>query len=156
VKTGEIRDVRRPSATWEWISFGAILALVALQIVLFLYLVTIGWQFRSLMLPPGDPEIAVRTRTALENGVWLVVNVVAVAVYLLRRRRFGRYVLLAVLAVDLMNSLFAAFGFLRIADSTTAIQWLVAALVPLAALVLLWHQPSEPINSRKSQTPGGP
>ena len=98
----------------------------------------------------------VRTRTALENGVWLVVNVVAVAVYLLRRRRFGRYVLLAVLAVDLMNSLFAAFGFLRTADSTTAIQWLVAALLPLVALLLLWHQPSEPLNSQKSQTPGGP
>jgi len=90
-----------------------------------------------------------------ENGVWLFVNVMAVALYLVRRRQLGRYVLLAVLAFDLMNSLFAAFGFLLIADSTTAIQWLVAALVPLVGLVLIWHQPSEPFNAQKSQSLGG-
>ena len=155
MEKGEIRDVRRLSRAWGRVYFGAILALVALQILLFLYLVTVGWQLRTFTLPPGNPEIVVRTRTALENGVWLVVNVVAVAAYLLRRRRLGRYVLLAVLAVDLMNSLVAAFGFLRIADSPSAIQWLVVALVPLVALVLLWHQPSEPLNSQKSQAPGG-
>jgi hypothetical protein len=155
VKTGQIRAVRRPSGNREWISFGAILALVALQIILFLYLVTIGWQFRSLMLPPGDPEIVVRTRTVFENGAWLFVNLVAGTVYLLRRRQLGRFVLLAVLALDMINSLAAAFGFLLIADSTTAIQWLVAALVPLVALVLLWHQPSESFSSQKSQSLGG-
>lgn len=104
METSEIREDRRPSATWKRVSFGAILVLVTLQMLLFLYLVTVGWQFRSLMLPPGDPEIVVRTRTVFANGVWLGGNVVALAVYVLRRGRLGRYVLLAVLAVDLMNS----------------------------------------------------
>lgn len=148
METSEIREVRRPSATWERVSFGAILALVALQILLFLYLVTVGWQFRNLMLPPGDPEILVRARTVVANVVWLGGNVLAVTVYVLRRRQLGRYVLLAVLAFDLMNSVFAAFGFLLIDDSTTAVQWLAAGLMPLVALVLLWHQPSEEINAQ--------
>jgi hypothetical protein len=47
-----------------------------------------------------------------------------------------------------MNSVFAAFGFLLIDDSTTAVQWLAAGLMPLVALVLLWHQPSEEINAQ--------
>ena len=145
--TSEIREGRRRSTTWERVSFGAILALVALQILLFLYLVTIGWQFRNLMLPPGDPEIEVRTRTAFANGLWLSGNVVAVTVYLVRRRQLERYVLLAVLAFDLMNSVFAAVGFLLINDSTTAVQWLAAGLMPLVALALLWHQPREKINA---------
>lgn len=148
METSEIREVRRPSATRERASFGAILALVALQILLFLYLVTVGWQFRNLMLLPGDPEILVRARTVVANVVWLGGNVLAVTVYVLRRRQLGRYVLLAVLAFDLMNSVFAAFGFLLIDDSTTAVQWLAAGLMPLVALVLLWHQPSEEINAQ--------
>ena|SRR5579864_9225186 len=136
------------SATSERVSFLAILALVALQILLFLYLVAIGWQFRNLMLPPGDPEIVVRTRTAFANGAWLSMNVVAVALYLLRRKRFGWFALLTVLGFDLVNSVFAASGFLLSHDSTTAIQWLVAALIPLVALVLLWHQPGKDIQAR--------
>jgi hypothetical protein len=148
VETSEIREVRWPSATRERASFGAILALVALQILLFLYLVTVGWQFRNLMLLPGDPEILVRARTVVANVVWLGGNVLAVTVYVRRRRQLGRYVLLAVLAFDLMNSVFAAFGFLLIDDSTTAVQWLAAGLMPLVALVLLWHQPSEEINAQ--------
>ncbi len=148
METSETREVRRPSATWERVSFGAILALVALQTLLFLYLMTIGWQVRNLMLPPGDPEIVVRTRTAFANGVWLGGNVVAVAVYVLRRRQLGRYVLLPVLAFDLVNSVFAVVGFLLIDDSTTAVQWLAAGLMPLVALVLLWHQPGKEINAR--------
>jgi len=99
------------------------------------------------MLPPGDPEIVVRTRTAFANGVWLAGNVAAVGVYVLRRRQLGRYVLLAVLAFDLMNSVFTAVGFLRVDDSTTAVQWLAAGLMPLVALVLLWHQPGKEINA---------
>ncbi len=147
METSEIREGRQPSATWERFSFGAILALVALQILLFLYLVTIGWQFRNFMLPPGNPEIVVRARTVFANGVWLAGNVVAVAVYILRRRQLGRYVLLAVLAFDLMNSVFTAVGFLRVDDSTTAVQWLAAGLMPLVALVLLWHQPGKEIHA---------
>jgi|SRR5579864_3617930 len=136
------------SATWERATFLAILALVALQILLFLYLVTIGWQFRNLMLRPGDPEIVVRTRTVLANASWLFVNVVAVALYLLRRKRLGWFVLLTVLAFDLVNSVFAASGFLLSHDSTTAVQWLAAGLMPLVALVLLWHQPGKEIHAQ--------
>ena len=147
METSEIHEGRQPSATWERVSFGAILALVALQILLFLYLVTIGWQFRNLMLRPGDPEIVVRTRTAFANGVWLAGNVAAVGVYVLRRGQLGRYVLLAVLAFDLMNSVFTAVGFLRVDDSTTTVQWLAAGLMPLVALVLLWHQPGKETNA---------
>jgi hypothetical protein len=146
VGTSEIREVRRSSSTWKRVSFGAILALVALQILLFLYLVTVGWQFRNLMLPPA-PEIAVRIRTVVANGVWLGGNVLAAAAYMLGRRQVGRYVLLVVLAFDLVNSVFAAVGFLLIDDSTTAVGWLAAALIPLVAMVLLWHQPGEEINA---------
>jgi len=147
VGTSEVREVRRSSSTWERVSFGAILALVALQILLFLYLVTVGWQFKNLMLPPGAPEIAVRIRTVVANGVWLGGNVLAVAVYMVRRRQVGRYVLLVVLAFDLVNSVFATVGFLLIDDSTTAVGWLAAGLMPLVALVLLWHQPGVEINA---------
>jgi len=147
VETSEIREGRQPSATWERVSFGAILALIAVQILLFLYLVTIGWQLRNFMLPPGNPEIVVRTRTVFANVVWLAGNVVAVSVYILRRRQLGRYVLLAVHAFDLMNSVFTAVGFLRVDDSTTAVQWLAAGLMPLVALVLLWHQPGKEIHA---------
>lgn len=148
METGEVPEVRRPSKTWGRVSSGAILALVALQILFFLFLVTVGWQIRNLMLPPGDPEILVRTRTVVANGVWLGLNVLALAVYVLRRRQVGRDVLLAVLAFDLINSVFAAVGFLLIDDSTTAVQWLVVGLMPLVALALLWHRPSEKIKAQ--------
>jgi len=143
VEKSGIREARRSSSTWERVYFGAILALVALQVLLFLYLVTVGWQFRNLMLQPGAPEIAVRIRTVVANGVWLGGNVLAAVVYLLRRKQVGRYVLLVVVAFDLVNSMFAAVGFLLIDDSTTAVGWLASGLVPLVALVLLWHQPGK-------------
>lgn len=122
--------------------------MVALQMILFLYLVTVGWQLRSLMLPPGDPEIMVRTRTVSANAFWLGANAVALAFYLLRPRRIGRYVLLAILAFDVVNSLFAALGFILSDDSATGVEWLVAAIVPLLAIRLVWHQPSEGSSAR--------
>jgi hypothetical protein len=74
----------------------------------------------AFMLPPGDPEIAENTRTVVENGFWLCVNAVALGMFLARRTGFGRYVLLAVLVLDALNSAFAAVGFLTKDDSTTA------------------------------------
>ncbi|HKC20309.1 MAG TPA: hypothetical protein VKE27_11855 [Candidatus Dormibacteraeota bacterium] len=111
-----------------------------MQILLFIYLVTFGWQVRALMLPPGDPEIAVRTRTVFANGIWLGINAIAVAIYLLRGSRAGRYALGAALAFDLANSVLSGVVFLVGGDSTTAIQWWLIAVIPLLALVVLARQ----------------
>lgn len=111
-----------------------------MQILLFVYLVTLGWQFRSLMLPPGDPEIAVRTRTVFANGIWLGINVIAVVIYIVRGSRLGRYALGTALAFDLANSVLAGVVFVLSDDSTTAIQWWLIAIIPFLALALLARQ----------------
>lgn len=40
-----------------------------------------------------------------------------------------------------MNSLFAAAGFILGGDSSTAVLWLLATFIPVAALVLVLLQP---------------
>ncbi|HKW73017.1 MAG TPA: hypothetical protein VJQ08_09345, partial [Candidatus Dormibacteraeota bacterium] len=63
----------------------AIAVLILAECLFLLYLVTFGWTFRSLMLNPGDPEIAIRTRTVGIDAVWLVLNVLAGLAYGYRR-----------------------------------------------------------------------
>ena len=86
----------------------AIAVLILAECLFLLYLVTFGWTFRSLMLNPGDPEIAIRTRTVGIDAVWLVLNVLVGLAYGYRRHGFGRYAVLVVLAIDIINALFAA------------------------------------------------
>ena len=154
LETSEIPEPLPQSTAYGRLTIAAILALVTLHMLLFLYLVVLGWQLRTLMLPAGDPEIAVRTRTVVANGIWLVANLIAVSAYLLRRQ-LGRRVLLAVLAFDLVNSVFAAFGFMRSDDPMTTAKWLLLALIPSLALVLLWHQRTTPISAHGSAEDGG-
>lgn len=127
-----------------WLPVAGTIVLVIAECLLFVYLVTIGWSFRALMLPPGDPEIADRIRTVYANGAWLAVNLIGLAGYLYRRDGFGRSVILIVLAFDILNSLFAATGFILGSDVSTAVQWFLVTLVPVAALVLVSLQPRSP------------
>ena len=117
------------------------LILILAECLFFLYLVAFGWSFRSLMLNPGDPEIAIRTRTVGTNAVWLALNVIGGVAYIYRRDGFGRYAILVVLASDIVNSLFAAVAAIALNnDPGNAIGWIIAALIPAAALVLVWQQ----------------
>src|SRR6266487_3768468 len=113
------------------------IVLVIAECLLFVYLVTVGWEIRGLMLHPGDPEIAVRTRTVYANGAWLALNLIGLAGYLYRKEGLGRSGILIVLAFDILNSLFAAAGFILTGESSTAVQWLLLTLIPIAALVLV-------------------
>ncbi len=122
---------------------GTIVLLIA-ECLLLVFLVTVGWEIRGFMLHPGDPEIAVRTRTVYANGVWLALNLIGLAVYLYRKEGFGRSVILIVLAFDILNSLFAAAGFILRGESSTAFQWLLLTLIPIAALVLVLVRPKAP------------
>jgi hypothetical protein len=126
--------------------------LIVAQCLLLVYLVTFGWALRDLMLPPGDPEIAVRTRTVFANAAWLVVNLIGLLAYVYRKQAFGRAVILVVLAFDILNSLFAAAGFILQSDSYTAVQWFVLTVIPTAALVLVllqrWPSTTSPPASR--------
>src|SRR6266487_4630957 len=88
------------------------IVLVIAECLLFVYLVTVGWEIRGLMLHPGDFEIAVRIRTVYVNGVWFVLNLIGLAGYLYRMEGLGRSVILIVLAFDILNSLFATTGFI--------------------------------------------
>jgi hypothetical protein len=127
-----------------WLLVAGTIVLVIAECLLFVYLVTGGWSFRALILPPGDPEIAVRTRTVYANGAWLALNLIGLVGYVSRRKGFGRSVILIVLAFDIMNSVFAATGFILGSDSWTAVQWFVVSLIPVAALVLVLLQPKAP------------
>ena len=122
---------------------GTIVLLIA-ECLLFVYLVTVGWAFRDLMLPSGDPEIAVRTRTVYANAAWLAVNLIALVGYVYRKQGFGRSVILIVLAFDILNSLFAAADFILKSDSSTAVQWFLMTIIPAAALVLVLLQRPAP------------
>ena len=115
-----------------------IAVLIVVECLFLLYLVAFGWTFRSLMLNPGDPEIAIRTRTVGVNAVWLALNVLGGLAYLSRRDGFGRSAILVVLALDIVNALFAAVGAVSRSDPGSAIGWVVEAIVPAAALILVW------------------
>lgn len=134
---GDGSKPRLQSTTAQRLTRVAILALTVVQILLFVYVATFGWQNRELMLRPGDPEIALRTRTAFANGIWLCINVIAVTVYALRRGRTARYALAAALALDLVNSIGAGVRFASSGDATSAILWWVFGAIPLVALVFL-------------------
>ena len=120
------------------------IVLVVAECLLFVLLVTAGWAFRDLMLPPGDPEIAVRTRTVFANAAWLAVNLIGLVGYVYRKQGFGRSVILIVLAFDILNSLFAAVGFILASDGSTAVQWSLLTVIPAAALVLVLVQRQAP------------
>lgn len=120
------------------------IGLLLAECLLFVLLVTAGWAFRDLMLPPGDPEIAVRTRTVFANAAWLAVNLIGLVGYVYRKQGFGRSVILIVLAFDILNSLRAAVGFILSSDTSTAVQWLLLTVIPTAALVLVLMQPRAP------------
>ncbi|MEO8745084.1 MAG: hypothetical protein ABI334_09660 [Candidatus Dormiibacterota bacterium] len=121
--------------------FAGTVILILAECLFFLYLVAFGWAFRGLMLNPGDPEIAIRTRTVGVNAVWLALNVIGGAAYIYRRDGFGRNAIFVVLAIDILNALFAAAAFIAVRnDPGTAIGWILEALVPAAALVLVWQQ----------------
>lgn len=112
--------------------------LIVAQCLFLLYLVALGGTFRSLMLNPGDPNIEVRSRTVGANAVWLAMNVVGGLAYAYRRDGLGRYAILAVLTVGVINELFTAVVFFSNSDAGGAILWLVEALIPAAALTLIW------------------
>ena len=126
--------------TQRQLLFAGTLALVLVECLLFLYLVVVGWAFRSMLLPPGDPEIAMRTRTVAANAVWLAINLLGLLAFAYRREAFGRPVILGVLAFDTVNSVLTGIEFMVRSDSSTAIQWWVLSVVPLLALVLVWLQ----------------
>lgn len=96
------------------------------------------------MLNPGDPEIAIRTRTVGINAVWFLLNVVAGLGYFYRRGGFGRYAILIILAIDIVNAVFAAVSFAVQSDPGTAVEWVAFALIPAAALVLVWLRSGRP------------
>lgn len=122
------------------VRFAGIAVLIVVECLFLLYLVAFGWTFRSLMLNPGDPEIAIRIRTVGVNAIWLALNALGGLAYIYRRDGFGRYAILVVLALDIVNALFAAIAAVLRSDPGTAIGWVVEALVPAAALILVWLQ----------------
>lgn len=82
-----------------WLLVAGTVVLVIAECLLFVYLITFGWAFKSLMLPPGDPEIAIRTRTVFANGAWLVLNLIGLVGYTYRKEGFGRAAILIVLGL---------------------------------------------------------
>lgn len=135
--------VRFPLERRRLLIASTIVLLIA-ECLLFVYLVTVGWAFRDLVLPQGDLEIAVRTRTVFANAAWLAVNLIGLVGYVYRKQGFGRSVILIVLAFDILNSLFAAVDFILSSDSTTAVEWFLLTVVPAAALVLVLLQRRAP------------
>jgi hypothetical protein len=127
----------------------ATVVLLIAECLFFVFLVTLGWAIRDFMLSPGAPEIAVRTRTVFANGAWLAVNLIGLLAYAYRKQGFGGAVILIVLAFDILNSLFAAVGFILQGDPATAIQWCVLSAIPAAALVLVLLQRRAPASSNQ-------
>ena len=117
----------------------AIAVLILAECFFLLFIVTFGWTFRSLMLNLGDPEIAIRTRTVGINAVWLLLNVLAAVAYVLKHDGFGRYAILVVLALDVLNALYSAVAAFVTGDPGIAIKWVVEALIPAAAALLVWR-----------------
>jgi len=48
--------------------FAGIVLLAALECLWFLFAATVEWNLRGLMLKPGDPQIALNARTALQTS----------------------------------------------------------------------------------------
>ena len=117
---------------------GVIAVLIVAECLFLLLVVALGWTFRSLMLNPGDAEFHIRSRTVGADAAWLGLNVAGGLAYAFRRDGLGRYAILAVLAIDVINALFTAVVFFSNSDAGDAILWLVEGLIPAAALTLIW------------------
>lgn len=88
----------------KWLLVG-IIGLALAQCGVWFLAVGIAWSFRYLMVGPGSPVAASRTRFAIALSVGLGINVIALLLFLFRRHGWGRLFLVAVQAANVLFSL---------------------------------------------------
>ena len=115
----------------QWLLAG-IIGLALAQCAVWFFAAGIAWSFRDLMVRPGSAAAASRTRFAIALSIGLGVNLIALVVFLFRRQGWGRLLLVAVQAANVVFSLWlmAAIGF----DWLDAFLFTVPAAATLAML----------------------
>src|SRR5438132_7306617 len=91
----------------RWLA-GGVLVLSAAQCAYWLVGAFLAYIFRSLLLEPGSPVIAERTRNAYLLSAWFVVNAIVVGVYAARRSRVGTWLMAGLQAANLGYGLWLA------------------------------------------------
>ena len=131
--------------------FATIVLLATVECLWLLFVGALEWNLRNLWLKPGDPQMAINARTAVADLIFMALNVIALVVFIKRRRGFAVLLIVGVQLFDVVNMLYAglesaAGGFW----DTATFHWVIA-VVPLGiALLVLWHQSVDTVE-RKSQ-----
>ncbi len=105
--------------------------------------VTVWWAFRDFVVCwtpcPDRPDIiAQRTLEAAGLSIWLAINLVAVVIFGLSRKRKGLIVLGGVEVVDLAFTLLVGVMFASSSELMTAVQWWSGSLIAAVTLGLLY------------------
>jgi hypothetical protein len=108
----------------RWLLTGVVTVALA-ECVLWYVAASIGWATRDIFVGSGAPQAAARARFALALFAGAGINVVALVSFLVRRRGFGWWLLVAIEIGNLAVSLVEAV----VRD---AAWWLSAALAALA------------------------
>jgi hypothetical protein len=121
--------------------FATIVLLATVECLWLLFVGALEWNLRNLWLKPGDPQMAINARTAVADLIFMALNVIALVVFIKRRRGFAVLLIVGVQLFDVVNMLYA--GLESAADGfwdTATFHWVIA-VVPLAiALLVLWHR----------------
>jgi hypothetical protein len=106
--------------------------------------VALAWAFRDFLICWGSPcldrpaIVAQRTWAAVALSIWLVINLVAIVIFVVNRRHLGTRVLGGVEVVGLVITLVVGGNFVAAGDPLTATQWWSGSLIATAILGMLY------------------
>lgn len=121
--------------------FATIVLLATAECVWFLFVAALEWNVRGLLLSPGDPQIALNTRTAIADFTWTVFNVIGLLAFLVRSRGFGRWPMVGVQLFDVLNMASPGIRFaLDGSWDTASFVWVITAVPAVTLLLVLWHR----------------
>ncbi|HEV2952779.1 MAG TPA: hypothetical protein VG015_01660 [Candidatus Dormibacteraeota bacterium] len=118
----------------------AIVALVALEGLFWVFLGGVSWVFRDFSIGPPRTSayIASETRIAILEFGWAAIHVLAIVAFLLRRTGLVFWVVVGVQVLDLIRTGFLTAGTVSQSEWSQTVFGLVAAAGPLATLTLLF------------------
>jgi hypothetical protein len=121
--------------------FASIVLLAIVECFWFLFVGALEWNIRGLLLRPGDPQIALNTRTAVADFTWMVVNVIGLLAFVMRNRGFGRWLMVGVQLFDVVNMAYAGVRFALDGSWDTAFfVWVITAVPAMTFLLVLWSK----------------